>query len=353
MVSSWTIWVRQWANDNTIRMNEITREQADRLMREGWTAYGRGTARTLYRPGTYPGYSDDTGSGSTPAPEEPTTGGPALENNEPAFDNDAYEFMRRQFSQWGINGLDSAIRNYLEEGYGPDTIALLLQDTQQYKQRFAANERRRVQGLKVLSPAEYLATERAYREVLSAAGLPTGFYDSPQDFQKWIEGDVSPTEIKERVDAAVALVNNVDPDIRRYFEQHYSTGDMIAYALDRKRATAVLNRQVAAAGIGGAAASQGVSVGTGLAERLAQTGLDSEQARSGFGVVADQRDLAEKIGALYGESYGEGDLIDEVFFSDADAQRKRQRLSSRERATFGGRSAVGQGSLSRDTTGQF
>lgn len=280
-------------------------------------------------------------------------GGPSDAEGQPTFDNNAYEFLRQQFRQWGIEGLDGPIRQYLEEGYDANTIALLLQNTPQYKQRFAANEARKAKGLPVLSPAEYLATERSYREILSAAGLPVGFYDSIQDFRKWIEDDVSPTEIRDRVNVAVTLVNSVDPDMKRYFQQWYSTGDMVAYALDRKRATAVLNRQVVAAGIGGAADTQGVNIGRTLAERIAETGIDPEQARQGFGVVAGDRDTATKLSSLYGLSYGEVDLINEVFFADAAAQKKRRTLASRERAQFAGSSAVNETSLSRDTIGQF
>lgn len=264
---------------------------------------------------------------------------------------DVAVFLNDLFSNYGLGTLAPKILEFIKQGYDGNTVAILLQETPEYKQRFAANETRRAKGLPVLSPAEYLAVERSYRELLSSAGLPIGFYDQPEDFRAWIENDVAPAEIKQRVDVAVQLVNNIDPSVRSYFERWYSTGDMIAYALDRKRATAVIERQAAAAVVGGAAADQGLAIDAGLAERIAQTGINTGQARAGFGAVAQDRATAEKLGALYGEQYGVDDLVEEVFFEDAEAGRKRRRLASRERAAFSGSSAVNQRSLTRGTAG--
>lgn len=346
-VGNWTMFMRQFAGDNTIRVDEVTPDQARRLAAEGWQLYGRGSAATYYRPGTYPGYS----GGNANSPQGPGTGGVVTPGGDPNFNNDAFEFVRRQFAQWGLTGLESVIRRYLEGGYSADTVSLMLQETPEYKARFAANEKRRAAGLPVLSPAEYLSVEAAYREIMSAAGLPPGFYDQPSDFTKWIEADVSPAEIKQRVDVAAELVNSIDPATRSTFEQWYTKGDMVAYALDRKRATTVLERQYRAAQIGGAAQDQGIGVDRGLAERVAETGLSAQQARAGFASIAEDLPTAQKLGNLYGEQYGQQDLVEEVFFSNAKAADKRKRLASRERAQFSGRSGVSDSSLSRSDAG--
>jgi hypothetical protein len=46
---------------------------------------------------------------------------------------------------------------------------------------------------------------------MASAGLPKSFYDSPSDYATWIGGDVSPTEIKSRVDLATAATTAADP----------------------------------------------------------------------------------------------------------------------------------------------
>ena len=104
------------------------------------------------------------------------------------------------------------ILSYVQNGMSADTIAIELQNTSEYKQRFGANDARVKAGLPALSPSEYLATERSYRQIMQAAGMPLGFYDdSPNDFSRWLEMDVSPTEVKARVDAASEAINNALP----------------------------------------------------------------------------------------------------------------------------------------------
>src|SRR5690606_13079448 len=97
-------------------------------------------------------------------------------NNE---QRDAYEFLKRTFEGWGLGTLAPKILEFIQQGYDADTIMLMLQDTSEYKQRFAGNVQRQAAGLPVLNPAEYLALERQYRQIMSSAGLPSGFYDDP------------------------------------------------------------------------------------------------------------------------------------------------------------------------------
>ena len=94
------------------------------------------------------------------------------------------------FDSYGIGSLAGKIVQYAQQGMSADTMAIELQNTPEYKQRFAANDIRIKNGMAVLSPAEYIATERAYRQVMSQAGLPTGFYDSQSDFTNFIANDM-------------------------------------------------------------------------------------------------------------------------------------------------------------------
>src|SRR5690349_18371644 len=114
-------------------------------------------------------------------------------------ERDAFAAVNALFKNYGLESLASKIYDFVKNGYSADTISILLQDTKEYKERFAGNELRIKQGLPVLSAGEYLATEASYRQIMSQAGLPSGFYDSPSDFTGWIAGNVSPSEIQQRV----------------------------------------------------------------------------------------------------------------------------------------------------------
>ena len=100
---------------------------------------------------------------------------------------DWVEYTTQMFNNYGLGTLAPKITEYVQQGFSPDTVTLKLQETPEYKQRFAGNESRRKSGLSVLSPKEYLATEDAYRQIMRSTGLPKGFYDSPDDFSKFIE----------------------------------------------------------------------------------------------------------------------------------------------------------------------
>src|SRR5690349_3189294 len=105
-------------------------------------------------------------------------------------DRDAAAALMGILKAYGLEALSGTVLGFVRQGYSQDTITVLLRDTPAYKQRFSANDARVKAGLPALDPQEYLAVEQSYRQVMSSAGLPVGFYDEPSDFTKWIESDV-------------------------------------------------------------------------------------------------------------------------------------------------------------------
>lgn len=267
-------------------------------------------------------------------------------------DRNAYTAIVNTLKQYGLEGLADAVMGYIKQGYSQDTIAVLLPETKEYKARFKANEARIKAGLPALSPAEYLSVESSYRQIMSVAGLPPGFYDEPADFTKWLEDDVAPTEIQARVQVASDLVNSLDPSAKAAFGEFYTQGDMVAYALDRTRAASVLERQWRAAQTAGAAQNAGMAIGQSQAERIADTGVTGAQARAGISAVAQLAQGNSRLAAIYGGTFNSDDAINEVFFDDAEAQKKRKGLASQERASFGGSSGTTTASLSQRRGGQ-
>jgi hypothetical protein len=269
-------------------------------------------------------------------------------------DKNAYVAIQQMLAQFGLDSLAPHILDYIKNGYDATTIQYELQQTPEWKKRFAANETRAKNGLPVLSPQEYIATERAYRQIMTDAGLPKGFYDSSSDFTQWIAADVSPTEIQSRVKAASDLVQNADKGTLDYFKQFYSTGDIIAYALDQKRAAPLVGKQFEAAKIGGAAADQGLALGQQTAEALASAGLSGDQAKQGFSQVAQEKAASDNLASIYGQQHLTTDqLATDMFIGDAQVAAQRQKLASQERGSFSGASGIGQGSLSRNTGGNL
>jgi len=257
---------------------------------------------------------------------------------------DAYASLRSMFNNIGLGTLAPKIYEYAKQGYGADVISMLLQDTSEYKTRFAANETRVKAGLPVLSPAEYLSTESAYRQVLQDAGLPKGFYDSVTDFTNWIAGDTSATELKGRVDLAVANTMQANPASVQALKDLYGVDQsyITAYFLDQKTALPLLQKQSQAAQFGGEALKRGLGLNQGNLEDMVTSGLSQSQVSQGFQAVAEALPNIQAIAARYGTDFTQSNLEQDMIEGGVgqtdmgSTTAKRKNLASQERALFSG-----------------
>jgi hypothetical protein len=269
---------------------------------------------------------------------------------------DAIEAMKARFKQYGLESLVAKIKELAISGASETTITLQLQETPEYKTRFAANEARIKKNLQVLSPSEYLTMEDTYRQTLRAYGLTQ--FDNDAYVRQFIANDVSPTELSNRVVTAVQRVRNADPAIATQLREYYGIGqgDLVAYVLDPEQQFQKIQRQVAASEIGVAAGRQGLKAGVGVAEQLAAQGVTQAEAQKGYATIADILPTAEKLSSIYGttmDGYGQAEAEQEVFNSLASAQRTRQKLTAREVASFSGAAGTGKASLASQARGQI
>jgi hypothetical protein len=267
----------------------------------------------------------------------------------------AIQVLTDRFTKYGLGSLANKIKELAVDGATEATITLGLQETAEYKQRFAANDARVKAGLQVLTPAEYLNVEDGYRQVLREYGLNQ--FSTDDYVKKFIENDVSAAELSNRVSIAVQRVQNADPAVTRQLTEYYGIGqgDLIGYVLDPQQQITKIQRQVAAAEIGVAAARQGLTAGASVAEQLAAQGITQAEAQKGYATIADILPTAEKLSSIYGgtmDTYGQSQAEQEVFNSLASAQRKREALTKREVASFSGSSGMAKG-LTSSTGGQI
>ncbi len=268
----------------------------------------------------------------------------------------AIEVLTERFQRYGLGSLVNKIKDLAIDGATEATITLGLQETEEYKTRFKANQERIKKGLSVLNPAEYLNVEDGYRQVLRAYGLKQ--FDTDDYVSQFIANDVSAAELSNRVVTAVQRVQNADPAISKQLRDFYGIGqaDLVAYVLDPNQQFQKIERQVAASEIGVAAARQGLQTGVSVAEQLAAQGVTQAEAQKGYATIADILPTAEKLSDIYGttlEGYGQTEAEQEVFNSLASAQRKRQKLTQREIASFSGAAGTNKTSLAQKTVGQF
>lgn len=296
--------------------------------------------------GQGPGVGGQPGTGPGTQPGEPGGGG--------LFNQGAFDAMYALLNEFGLSSLGDFLRDLILDGTTDSaSLMLALQQTNEWKTRFAGNEMLRQSGLGVLSPAEYLAVERSYAQVMRNYGLPSGFYDDPSDFAQWIGRSVSAAELQQRVSAYADIAKREDPAIRQQLQSMGLTqGDFLAYVMDPNRAAPLIMRQYQTALLGGAARRAGVSdLNNDYLGHLSDIGISEQQAAQGYGAIGASQDEARTLSKVYGIEYGLRDMEAEVFENSAGASTKRRRLASQERASFSGSSGVG--ALSGDSAGSY
>jgi len=250
---------------------------------------------------------------------------------------DAFAAVSALFNSYGLGSLSGKIYDYVKNGYSADTISILLQDTKEYKERFAGNELRKKAGLPVLSAGEYLATEASYRQIMESAGLPSGFYDQPSDFNSWIGKNVSPSEIQTRVDLATQATILANPNYKKALNaMGISDGELTSYFLDQKKALPYIQKAAATAAIGAQALQNNLAFDQTYAESLATSGITADQAAQGYSQIAQEAGTMKDLASIYGTSYTQREAEEATFRGNASAVNKRKGLASQERANFSG-----------------
>lgn len=279
----------------------------------------------------------------------------------------AYDLLYAQFKQYGLESLVEGVKDLIQQNVSPSEFAIRLQDTENYKKRFIANQDRIKQGLRALTPAEYIGLEDQYQNIMRNYGLPASYYTkdamgTQAGFNKFIANDVSAAELEDRIATAQRRVLNADVNVTNALRQFYpdiTNADILAYTLDPTNALESIKRKVTAAEIGGAALAQGLATGASRAEELAKYGITKAQAQQGYQAIGEFLPTAEKLGDIYAkQGLGPFDQLtaeSEVFGTAGSAQAglKRKKLSELERATFSGSAGAAGGALDRGRQGAY
>jgi hypothetical protein len=272
----------------------------------------------------------------------------------------AYDLLYSQFKLYGLESLVEPLKGLITSGASPSEFTIKLRESDAYKKRFSANAQRIAKGLRSLSESEYIQLEDQYQDVMRRYGLPDTYYTKgemgiQEGFNKFLEGDVSPVELEDRISTAQKRVLNANPEVTAALKQFYpdiSNADILAYTLDPKNAIENIKRKVTAAEIGGAAIQAGLQTGMTRAEELAAAGITKQQAQTGFQTVAEVAPRGGMLADIYKQSpYTQTTAEAEVFglAGSVDAARQRKKLTQLETAAFSG--SAGAGAIARDRAG--
>jgi hypothetical protein len=297
--------------------------------------------------GSAPGAT--AGTGGTPGAAGASASSPA---GLSAGQRDAFSYLQGLLDQYGLGSLTKFVVGELTAGRSQNEIALDLQQTPEFKQAFPEIAARKAAGLPAIGPGEIVSYRNSATQLMRAAGLPKGFYDSQQDFANLLGSDVSLSELNDRINTAKDATYNIDPAAQNRLTQEFGmtpgSGSLAAYFLDPHKALPLLQRQVQGAQIGGAADQVGYKdLNNATALDLAQAGISAGQARQGFNVLGNETQLFNSLPGEQGSTIGQGQQLAAQFLGNTEGQQAIEGQRRNRQAAFadGGGFATSQKGL--------
>jgi len=259
-----------------------------------------------------------------------------------------------------LDQLTNIIDDYIKQDYDTETIAVLLPQSEPYKQRFKGNAARTAAGLSMLSPAEYIQAEEQYNEILKRYDL--GGVASRDTFATLIGNQVSAAELTDRVVNVYDRVRNADSALKAEIDRvkeltrgQLTDADFAKALLTGATGAQELKRKISSAEIGAEARQRGLSVQS--AEELQRLGVTRAQARAGFEQIRLTQPRLTQLSEMYtGETPEATALQTELEREQFQglASERRRRLAEQETTSFMGQSGTASGvSLGRRRAGQI
>lgn len=281
----------------------------------------------------------------------------------PTLSQDAKATLSSVLRGYGLESLAPILWNkYANKEFDiqdEDSMLFSIKEEQAYKNRFAANEARKARGFNELTPSTYLALEQSYRSTLASNGLPAGFYDAPDDFQKLIEGDVAVSELNNRLKDAYSVIRDADQTVVNKLRTEYGIGDgeLLAYFIDPERARPMLSsadykRQAqAAVFMGRAERMAGINLQKTQAEELARLGTTTAEAEKAFTTISQMNELRRSNPNEM--QLTDAELVGAATGTDTAAMKKLEDIKNKRKATFlgGGSYSQTRGSAGEIKTG--
>jgi hypothetical protein len=289
---------------------------------------------------------------------------------------DAFALLEAQLRQWGLDSLASTFISLATQGFKPqEAMNKIKYDTSinpstgkawnsEYTKRFAGNAARVKQGLNAYTEAEYLTLEDSYADTIRRNNLTnlisTDAASNQAQFAGYMEKGLSATEFADRIDEVSSRVIYGNPETKQQFREYFpalTDADIISYILRPDITMPVIKTKITAAEIGGAAKQVGLAATSkGMAETLAQSGVNRAEAVAGYqqiGTFLSDAELYSKIYNQEGINYTQETAEQDILLGQADAGKKRRRLESMARAAFEGSSGRVRTGQTSGNTGEF
>ena len=333
-------------------------------------AAGNLIQRITYSDGSFEDRLIDTGGGANNQNNTPAQNVVVPETNERR--QSAFEVMKERFTAMGLGSLAAELEKIFKGeaktriGNTPIPIPtsesgfyLALIETEEYYKRFGkTNELRIKSGYSALDERTILAMEDQYQKTMKSYGMPTGFYDTPEDFQTFLANDLSELELADRLQASRQFAMGVNPAIKDQLKNLYNIDDnmLSAYIADPAKGQQVLNNLAGRSLTGAAALLSGLTAEAAkVAEGFGAGEMRFQEQQQRFGAAATLAQRGEMLSQISrGEqAFGEQQAVEVAFGGLESSVKQAERLASRERARFGGAAGTTTSSFTRPTAGQI
>lgn len=224
-----------------------------------------------------------------------------------------------------------------------------------YQKRFPGMAEMSKRG-QIITEGDYISQEKAYKDVLTSAGLPAGFHDSPQDMADWMLNAVSPNELQSRISRSQRIVDSADPSLINAAQSYYGLDKdhLLAHVLDPTAAAPLIDKQLRSVEAGAAASRNQIELDKAHAESLAvdpyAAGLfnnpyNPNAINDAFGKASTMSKTDTRLSAIEGTVYNKQDAVDANLRNDNAKQLESQKRTEREAARFSGSAGTSSGTL--------
>lgn len=256
------------------------------------------------------------------------------------------DYFRSVLAQWGLDtpSLIEWANQKLTAGESIDKILFDMERRPEFDMAFpeikARRDRATETGLALapIGPAEVLEYRTQAKSMMRSYGLPPSFYENNSNFFDLIVGDVSMSELDDRLQMASRRVANAPVEVKMAFGDLFGPGaDTALYMLftDVDRALPELENMVQASEAAGAARRFGFGLTAAEADIMQAHNIEYDKALEGFAQLDAQRGLFDET--LYEQDFtvGREGIAAQFGLEGGAAEKLQRRAQSRTAETSG------------------
>lgn len=223
----------------------------------------------------------------------------------------------------------------------PEELGFAIQNTDVFRAEFGViveQKRRAAAGepVYVMSPAEVIEYRNGAKQLMSAAGMPSWFYDDKADFDKLMLTDQSLQELEGKITAGFDYMEAAPPEVRQAFTDYYGVqgpAALAAYILDPDRTVAQIEKATKVAYTGGMAKRYDIQLEQATAARIAELPMSEAGINEGLSQISSQQGIFAEGAFEAGPNLDASTTgVAAVFEADAAAQRQIARRGAQRQA---------------------